>query len=110
MLHRIIFLILALLPLTAYAQMLTLHSGEAYRIECVGVGQGGVVPGSVVGDPSVLLYVREDVGSDFMLWTIEEAGVGAKGQKAYTLRHLTTGLYATYDGLRNDYIPQASTL
>lgn len=101
--HRIIFLILALLPLTACAQMLTLHSGEAYRIECVGVGQGGVVPGSVVGDPSVLLYVREDVGSDFMLWTIEEAGVGAKGQKAYTLRHLTTGLYATYDGLRNDY-------
>lgn len=103
MLHRFIFLIFALLPLTAFAQMLTLRSGEAYRIECVGVGQGGVVPGSVVGDPSVLLYVRQGIGSDYMLWTIEEAGVGAEGQKAYTLRHRTTGLYATYDGLRNDY-------
>lgn len=103
MLQRLLILLWALLPLAVGAQMLSLHSGEAYRIECVGVGQGGVVPGSVVSDPAVLLYVKTGVSGDDLLWTIEESGKGADGQKAYTLRHKSTGLYATYDGLRNDY-------
>lgn len=103
MLPRLLILLWALLPFAVCAQELSLHSGEAYRIECVGVGQGGVVPGRVVDDPSVLLYVTAGVSSDDLLWTIEESGKGPSGQKAYTLRHRTTGLYATYDGQRNDY-------
>lgn len=103
MFTRLLIFLWALLPTAAGAQMLSLHSGEAYRIECVGVGQGGVVPGSVADNPAILLYVKTGVGDQDLLWTIEESGKGAEGQKAYTLRHKSTGLYATYDGLRNDY-------
>lgn len=99
----ICILMLMLLPLAAAAQIVALESGESYRIECVGISKGGVAPGAAFDDPSVLFYVPETDNADALLWTIEESGKDADGRTAYTLRHRGTGLYATYDGQRNDY-------
>ena len=98
----LLLLLIAVLPIVGRAQDVVLRPGEAYRIECAGVGQGGVVPGSVVDDPAVLLHVTTVPAASDYLWTIAESGTSADGTKAYTLRHCNTGLYATYDGQRND--------
>lgn len=95
-------MIFVLLPIVAAGQIVALESGESYRIECAGFGKGGVAPGVAFDDPSVLLYLPETDKAAALLWTIEEDCNDANGQKAYTLRHNGTGLYATYDGLRND--------
>lgn len=102
MLHRLVVFFLSLLPFVGHAQNVVLRSGGAYRIECASIGQGGVVPGSVVGNSAVLLHVTDVADSADFLWTIAENGTTADGTKAYTLRHTSTGLYATYDGLRDD--------
>ena len=98
----LIILIIALLTSALHAQNVIFHSGATYRIQCVGMGQGAIVPGSVIDNPAVLYYTADLTDTERTLWTITADGVDNQGNTAYTLRHTTTGLYATYDGLRGD--------
>lgn len=104
-LHILLVCLLAMLGATrhASAQGITFVDGANYRIQCDGKGSGGVTAGAAVGDPSVLLYLTTTDTPDVLLWTITTDGTDASGHTAYTLRHTATGLYATYDGQRNDY-------
>lgn len=96
-------LLLLLLPAVAVGQTVVFRSGEPYRIESAGMGKGGVVPGEVVGNPAVLLYVPGEDQSDAFQWTIAEDGkTDEKGRRTYTFCHTTTRQYATFDGLRDD--------
>lgn len=99
---RLLTILLALLPWVLGAQNVIFQSGAAYRIQCVGWGQGGIVPGSVIGDPAVLIYTTDISDAERTLWTITAVGTDEQGNTTYTLRHKATGLYATYDGLRDD--------
>lgn len=104
-LHILLVCLLAMLGATrhASAQGITFVDGANYRIQCDGKGSGGVTAGAAIGDPSVLLYLTTTDTPDVLLWTITTDGTDASGHTAYTLRHTATGLYATYDGQRNDY-------
>lgn len=107
-LHRLLIIVLSLLVLPgsrqhAHAQGTTLVDGADYRIQCDGQGRGGVTAGAAIDDPSILLYLTTTDNPDLLLWTITADGTDAAGHTAYTLRHTATGLYATYDGQRNDY-------
>lgn len=107
-LHRLLIIVLSLLVLPgsrqhAHAQGTTLVDGADYRIQCDGQGRGGVTAGAAIDDPSILLYLTTTDNPDLLLWTITADGTDAAGHTTYTLRHTATGLYATYDGQRNDY-------
>lgn len=101
MLRFIHTLLFALFAVTLWADEVVFASGDDYRIECAGHNQGGFAPGSIDGNPAVLYYYDQSPAASLMLWTIEQAGTSADGSPAYTLRHKSTGLYATYDGLRD---------
>lgn len=100
--RHLLTILLALLPWTFHAQNVIFQSGTPYRIQCVGWGQGGIVPGSTIGDPAVLIYTTDISDAERTLWTITAVGTDEQGNTTYTLRHKATGLYATYDGLRDD--------
>lgn len=95
-------ILLVLLPWTLHAQNVIFHSGDAYRIQSVAYGKGAIVPGSTIGNPAILIYTTDLTTTSHTLWTITADGTDTQGNTTYTLRHNTTGLYATYDGLRDD--------
>lgn len=104
MLKKLLSLIvLALTANMLAAQSVVLEDDGAYRIECVSHAKGGVAPGAAFNDPSVLFYVSDTNRPDALLWTISKVGEDSSGAPMFTLRHNSTGLYATYDGERNDY-------
>lgn len=95
-------LLFALLPFVCRAAEVVFQSGDTYRLECAALGKGGIAPGAVGGQTAVLYYFSDGLDAAYMMWKIEQVGTDATGQPYFTLRHTSTGLYATYDGERND--------
>lgn len=81
-----------LLSLSGFAQGVALKSGECYEIRCVELPTSAVIP-----TPSSPLELSHNgtPGQKSALWRITKLDNGN-----YTIQHVETGRYMTYDGIR----------
>lgn len=89
----LLFIALSCLSLCAKSKNknVKLKSGEAYQIRCMRINTGCVMPSQT--NPEAMVHAEGDTKASW--WTITKNADGY-----YTIRHVKTGRYMTYDGQR----------
>lgn len=83
-------------PIGAYAKP-DFGQGKRYHIVCQQFPQGCVTDGATAGQQTPIYYLPTATTNDETYWIFDEVN-----PEEYAIRNAKTGLYITYDGVRED--------